>query len=341
MISYSEIIEEQRKKLDTNISWWPLYLYHFTDVLNAVNIIDKEYIYGRKTAIERHLMSTDNASANVINMTQDDVLRYARLYMRPKTPTQYHNEGYKPKHIRNKEIDANCPVPIFFFLDAEKTLSMDGMKFIEKGLARGIHDDNEFLNGETEFLKLNFEKIFHVGPFDKSSDITKYRHTEVIREDGIPISKVIKGIACRSIAEKQTLLYLLKKTSEERYNRYRNIISYKPELDIFYKNGVYIKDVYFKDDKFHFNLNDKSIRSHISKSNGEDFKVEIRIDCLGEKNEVLDSNMGSKMIDYSKITKLNYKVRRKPLSNKVLIEVKFDDRLMYNNIIHINDFKIV
>jgi len=41
MMNYGEIIEEQRNKLNSNISWWPLYFYHFTDVHNAVSIIEK------------------------------------------------------------------------------------------------------------------------------------------------------------------------------------------------------------------------------------------------------------------------------------------------------------
>lgn len=101
MISYREIIEEERRKLNRNINWWPLYLYHFTDVHNAISIIDKEYIFGRKLANDENLMTSDNASSNVIEITDERVLRYARLYMRPKTPTQFHNEGHKPEYIIN------------------------------------------------------------------------------------------------------------------------------------------------------------------------------------------------------------------------------------------------
>lgn len=104
MVSYRQIIEEQRLKLNRSINWWPLYLYHFTDVHNAVSIIDKEYIFGRKLAYDENLMVSDNASASVIEITDETVLRYARLYMRPKTPTQFHNEGHKPESIRERGI---------------------------------------------------------------------------------------------------------------------------------------------------------------------------------------------------------------------------------------------
>lgn len=223
MTTYGEIINSQRQKLNKNIDWWPLYLYHFTDVHNAVSIIEKEYILGRKEATDKNLMNSDNASLRVIEVTNDEVARYARLYMRPRTPTQYHNEGYKPPHIRNSDLNACCPVPIFFLLDAEKTLSMEGVKFVEKGLAGRSYETTAIREGVEDYAKLNFEKIFHDGSFPPGSDITQYRHTEVIRKDGIPISDIIKGIACRSIAEKQTLLYLLKKASIERYIKYKDI----------------------------------------------------------------------------------------------------------------------
>ena len=173
-------------------------------------------------------MTSDNASSRVIEITNDEVASYARLYMRPKPPTQYHNEGYKTEHIRDSNFNANCPVPIFFLLDTEKTLSLDGVKFVEKGLAGHLYETANLQSGAESFANLNFEKIYHDGPFPLGSDIKQYRHTEVIRKDGIPISDLAKGIACRSIAEKQTLLYLLKRTSPEKYIKYKDIIMYKP-----------------------------------------------------------------------------------------------------------------
>ena len=61
-------------------------------------------------------MRSDNASQSVISVTMDDAKDYARLYFRPLTPTQFHNEGYKPEHIRKHEVNAmtspdiNCDV---------------------------------------------------------------------------------------------------------------------------------------------------------------------------------------------------------------------------------------
>lgn len=341
MMNYGEIIEEQRNKLNVNIRWWPLYLYHFTDVHNAVSIIEKEYIYGRKLANIENLMASDNASASVINVTDDRVESYARLYMRPKTPTQYHNEGYKPVHIRDQGVNANCPLPIFFILDAEKTLSMDGVQFVEKGLAGHLYEGRNLLSGEEKFENLNFDKIFHNGSFPSGSDIKQFRHTEIIRKDGIPISGIVRGIACRSIAEKQTLIYLLKKTSKNKYNKYKDIISYKPDIDLFYSNGIFIKNVKFEDDKFLFELNDSSRRYNIANANSKDIAVEINVEWLGSNLKVLVRKSVSLLINYGKTKRITYKTNGKVHSNRVLVEVRFDDYLMYQNIMQIEGFEIV
>ena len=134
MPTYSEIIRQQRKRLPREINWWPSYLYHYTDVHNAVGILEKEWLYDRKTAEAQHLAKTDAASRNVLEVTGDDIKHCARLYMRPLTPTQYYSEGYKPEAARHKDYkETDCPVAIFFLFDAVRTLSYPGVCFLEKG----------------------------------------------------------------------------------------------------------------------------------------------------------------------------------------------------------------
>ena len=87
-----------------------MYFYHFTNIENALGIIEKGWIFGRHEALENNLMLTENASPSVISVSQNKIKEYARLYFRPRTPKQYHNEGYKPKDIRDKDVTANCPL---------------------------------------------------------------------------------------------------------------------------------------------------------------------------------------------------------------------------------------
>ena len=111
MIQFKDVIKEQIQILPDSKKWWPRYLYHFTDIKNALGIIDEEWIFCRRSAIVLDRMKSDNASASVLSTSQNAITEYARLYFRPKTPTQYHNEGYKPQGIRSADLNASCPIP--------------------------------------------------------------------------------------------------------------------------------------------------------------------------------------------------------------------------------------
>ena len=98
------------------------FFYHFTDVHNAVNILKSGWIMSRQYVSDNKIMEHDNASKAVIQATKTINQSYGRLYFRPLTPTQYHKEGFKPHEIRNTEIDASCPVPVFLCLSSLATL---------------------------------------------------------------------------------------------------------------------------------------------------------------------------------------------------------------------------
>lgn len=133
--------------------------------------------------------------------------------------------------MRKSELNASCPVPIFFCLNANATLHYYGTKFAEKGISGHRHN---IQHGVEKFAELNFSKIYHDGWFsEEEKDIIEYRHSEVIREEGFPVEPLLKCILCRSVAEKETLLFLLKQFSLRMYNTYRDKILYKPKLNCF------------------------------------------------------------------------------------------------------------
>lgn len=160
ILDYKDILEQQKVNLSNSIRWWPNFLYHFTDVHNASNILYDGFIWSREIAQDKHVMQNDNASHAVNAASNQDVKCYGRLYFRPLTPTQYHNEGYKPEEVRDSTINANCPVPVFFCLSANATLNLEGTLFAEKGLAGNHHNIRAGLEA---FSKLNFSSIYHIG----------------------------------------------------------------------------------------------------------------------------------------------------------------------------------
>ena len=47
-------------------NWWTKSLFHFTDIKNAISIIENGKIYSRNKVIELNLMQNDNANDSVI-----------------------------------------------------------------------------------------------------------------------------------------------------------------------------------------------------------------------------------------------------------------------------------
>lgn len=155
-------------------------------------------------------MQTENASPAVIENTAPAHTRYARLYFRPRTPTQYCNEGIRPFHARwrpnNDPRPAHCPVPVFFCFDAIQVLGQDNTEFSDgnMGASRAIHaKTREF------FQSIPFEYVYHQGAKGYNETVKFHRHAEVLVPDALPLVPALRMIACRSFAEMQMLLYLL------------------------------------------------------------------------------------------------------------------------------------
>lgn len=92
------------------------YIYHFTHLFNAVNIIKNRKILSRKKAEGSF---ADAAGSNVHR--RDTAHKYTRFYFRPQTPTQFYNEclgmDYTMGKYYNKALGLNlpkCPMPVFF-----------------------------------------------------------------------------------------------------------------------------------------------------------------------------------------------------------------------------------
>lgn len=326
-MSYKEILEQQKANLPDNIKWWPNFLYHFTDVHNASNILYEGFIWSRQKAEDKRVMKNDNASHAVIAATNHDNKCYGRLYFRPLTPTQYHNEGYKPEEIRDNAINANCPVPVFLCLSANATLSLDGTLFAEKGLAGNRHNIRA---GVDEFKKLNFKKIYHDGWYTPdNADIKEYRHSEVIHENGFPVEPLLRGILCRSEAERETLLFLLGQYSMRLYNTYKNRIIYNPKYRCFFNNGIFVKAVSVLDNKLKVEFNDPELRKRPQQS----IDIEVQIDLSYRKYDgtVLTATTGKGTLDYCSVRSCEMNFMDDIGADSVRVKVLIDENVMYEN----------
>jgi len=217
-------------------NWWSKSLFHFTDISNALSILEHQALLSRNKTIELGLMKNDNANDDVISKTSHEHQEYARLYFAPSTPTQHNNEGFKPKS--EIKYNAHCPMPIMFVFNFYKVFMLDNIKFTDGNLATNptIYHNIFDLN------KLNFNLIYHrswFSPEDRDK-IINARHSEILVKDKLPLKGFLHLITVRSEAEKETLLYHM---SNELRACYQNKIYIQPKPKIFINDWLYVNKV--------------------------------------------------------------------------------------------------
>lgn len=206
-VEITRIIRELSEQdwIKGNREWWPKYVFHYTDVRNAVEILKSGKLLCRSELDKHQGMVVDNASRNIMAQTGAHVRNFVRLYFRPQTPTQYRNEGIRPKSMR--ELESHCPVPIFFLFDSIDVLTRADSLFSAGNLAV---EEPKLCSTAEELAEFDFKKIYHVGAFQEylKGTIIYHRNAEVVIPREMNLSS-LKYIFCRSPAEKETLLTLL------------------------------------------------------------------------------------------------------------------------------------
>lgn len=106
------------------------YIYHFTHLFNAIDIIKSRKIKSRNRAEGQF----SNAAGNLVDR-RNEAHNYARFYYRPQTPTQFYNEclGWDSclqtsygKSYYSQAINLGlpkCPMPVFFKFDLTEVVS--------------------------------------------------------------------------------------------------------------------------------------------------------------------------------------------------------------------------
>ena len=287
-MSYKDIILKNEEYAPAR--WWPHYAYHYTDISNAVSILESGMLYSRLRAEELHVMMNDNASRQVIDMTAQKTASYVRFYFRPLTPTQYHNEGFKHRDLRyDGDPNANVPVPIFFFFHLEQLLSDPNTCFSEGSEAGG---GVPVLKGEDAFANLDFEMIYRNGPYiSQDSENRKregsLRQSEILYPDMFQINGFLAGIVCRNAEERTTLLNLLKDKSNRLFSYWQPRIRVINK-DLYYNNGLFIESCGLHGTDFSIIFSDAYPRKRYANINISDLqlKASARFEWL-HKSELL------------------------------------------------------
>ena len=103
-------------------SSWSGYIYHFTHMTNAIEIIKNKKILSRNKAI-----GFADAAGAVVGR-RHTAHEFARFYFRPQTPTQFYNECLG-LDINDKYYESalrlglpKCPIPVFFRFNLQEIL---------------------------------------------------------------------------------------------------------------------------------------------------------------------------------------------------------------------------
>lgn len=268
MNSYRQFLEEHKNEFGLDISklWWIKYVYHFSNIDNIVNILEQGSLYSRNECIRRGIMGNENASTEIIDQTEDEIRNCVRLYFRPKTPTQFYNEGYSTSQERDRYNSAHIPVPIFLAFRSYEILNLPTTRFSDCSLAtHGFHLYENF----EDFKKLDFKSIYHDGALreDEKTYIVQKRQSEIIVKSKLSL-EYLDMIWCRSNAEYVTLINILSEKGV--LEKYRDKISVKQASNLFYMHHVYID---------HVNMNLDNIRIDL-KNVSTMYPIEMRVDVM-------------------------------------------------------------
>jgi hypothetical protein len=287
-------------------SRWIEFAFHYTDIRNAVEILKSEKLLCRTELEERGIMPVDNASQVVISNTERPVKDFIRLYFRPKTPTQYRNEGVRP--IGKRWEESHCPVPVFFLFDLKTILIKNDSQFSQGNLAKfGIQG---LCSTASELKTFEFKKIFHTGSFNQSErdDIISHRNAEIVIPKELDLSE-LKFVVCRSPAEKETLLNLL---SGKAFTKWSPKIFVDTKANLFERKWAYIQSVY---------LTSKSATIDFSPDAIFPSPFNLTVRLKGDREEV------TKIENFSANETIVFKfIEDMPVYE---IEVKLDNNLVY------------
>jgi hypothetical protein len=182
---------------------WPSRLFHHAPIENAVQILRDGSLRSRSDPNNKR--TKDVAAAGVID-ARVHAHDFARLYFRPRTPTQFHIEGIRKAGECQYGEASHAPVLVMLIFDARSVLSLSTTKFCDRNMQKGSAEPAE---SEDYFSKIPFLKVFHEGSIGSDRTIIDHRCAEVLAQSPLSLTGALQWICCRTLAERETLLTLL------------------------------------------------------------------------------------------------------------------------------------
>ena len=312
-----EILEYMRRlpsklRLEPNRRFWPNWLFRSDHVENAAEILKSGRLLSRAAAENQGLIRVDSGSPQYVGRLSAQHRDLVRLYFRPRTPTQYANEGFRPQ--ARIEYDAHMPVPVYLLFSAS-LLAEEGVFF-----TKGRLTDMAEIGDSAKFLKsIDFGDVYHdrgvgrLGELERRATILNARHTEAVVKSQLPLDH-LTHIVCRSAAERETLLNLL--SSEARDCWLKRIHVDEGHRRMFQKRGTFVQraELSSTDSQFQFYSNiDPNMRGPF------DLTIERTVDGRTTRARLERFTVSNRPIAY----------RLDPLAPGYRVRVLLDDNLAY------------
>lgn len=240
---------------------WPMWLFHTTDAENLFGILDEGELKGRAEVLRSGRVVRDTANQEIINRTQDEYRNCARLYFRPRTPSQYQTEEFRSKGETSQPTKGISVVLVF---NSISVLTMAPVKFTDgnAGSSRSrVGDDVAFLRS------LPFDRVYHdvAFPPELREEIVWRRQAEVLVPGHLRLARNLTWIVLRSEAETETVIQTLREQDEVVLNRYRGIIRTNTlssnSTQFFERRWTYVEQARVADGVLIFEFSDACMRS--------------------------------------------------------------------------------
>ena len=218
---------------------WPKFLFHYTDIRNAVRILQDGCVLSRTQAEGSGRLAVSSGSPLVLGSTSAEVRDSVRLYFRPKTPTQYHCEGIKSRvSLSLSDFPrSHCPVPVFLLFDSGDTLTRADCRFSDGNLGS---IGTQLYSTASELRNLSWQYIYHNTAHSRGEkNVIYHKCAEAIVPRQLPLDG-LRYIVCRSQAEKEMLLYLVETQTRRRYGR---LVLASSSVPFFFRRHTFVERV--------------------------------------------------------------------------------------------------
>ncbi len=194
--------------LNSQNSRWKGYIYHYTHLENAAQILQDRLLLNRndlENDPEKHFK--DSAGAALLHETHPNVMGCARFYFRPLTPSQWHVEALGRGILPGAP---KCPVPVFFKIGLEDVLTRyEPSCYLSNGSLATVW---ALAGGTYDFLKkFDFQNVYkNYGEVDFHTYL-RASQQEFLVEGKLYLDDLTVEIICRNEQDKLALIDLIGK----------------------------------------------------------------------------------------------------------------------------------